>query len=241
MASYRAGTKYSLLYCYICVYHSIHDMKTEKVKITQVAVNAANPRLITEEKFHKLVISLLVFPKMLEYRPVVVDDKLTALGGNMRVKALQHINEMSLGEITQTFGTNKDFQAKTEAEQDQIIAFWQAWKQQPTIPIIKASTLSEAEQKEFIIKDNVSFGRWDWDMLANEWDTSELEDWGMDVWEFADENENNRSENVGELKDLSDKIVSEFKIEVDCLNEQTQEELFNELNERGLKCRILTL
>lgn len=155
-------------------------MKTEKVKVTQVAVNAANPRLITEEKFHKLVISLLVFPKMLEYRPVVVDDKLSALGGNMRVKALQHINEMSLDEITQTFGTNKDFQAKTEAEQDQIIAFWQAWKQQPTIPIIKASTLSEAEQKEFIIKDNVSFGKWDWDLLANEWETDKLIDWGMD-------------------------------------------------------------
>lgn len=157
-------------------------MKTEKVKVTQVAVNAANPRLITEEKFHKLVISLLVFPKMLEYRPVVVDDKLTALGGNMRVKALQHINEMSLEEITQTFDANKDFQAKTEAEQGQIIAFWQAWKQQPTIPIIKASTLSEAEQKEFIIKDNVSFGKWDWDMLANEWETDKLIDWGMDVW-----------------------------------------------------------
>lgn len=219
----------------------MYNMKTEKVKVTQVAVNAANPRLITEEKFHKLVISLLVFPKMLEYRPVVVDDKLTALGGNMRVKALQHINEMSLEEITQTFGTNKDFQAKTEAEQGQIIEFWQAWKQQPTIPIIKASTLSEAEQREFIIKDNVSFGKWDWDMLANEWETDKLIDWGMDVWEPVEENENNNNDSIEDLKDLSDKIVSEFKIEVDCLNEQTQEELFNELNERGLKCRILTL
>lgn len=216
-------------------------MKTEKVKVTQVAVNAANPRLITEEKFHKLVISLLVFPKMLEYRPVVVDDKLTALGGNMRVKALQHINEMSLEEITQTFDANKDFQAKAEAEQGQIIAFWQAWKQQPTIPIIKASTLSEAEQREFIIKDNVSFGKWDWDMLANEWENDALSDWGMDVWELVNENENNNNDNIEDLKDLSDKIVSEFKIEVDCLNEQTQEGLFNELNGRGLKCRILTL
>lgn len=230
-----------MLYCYICVYHSIHNMKTEKVKVTQVAVNAANPRLITEEKFHKLVISLLVFPKMLEYRPVVVDDKLTALGGNMRVKALQHINEMSLEEITQTFDANKDFQSKAEAEQGQIIAFWQAWKQQPTIPIIKASTLSEAEQREFIIKDNVSFGKWDWDMLANEWETDKLIDWGMDFWEPVNENENNNNDNIEDLKDLLDKIVSEFKIEVDCLNEQTQEELFNELNGRGLKCRILTL
>ena len=66
----------------------------------------------------------------------------------------------------------------------------------------------------------------------------------MDVWEPVEENENNNNDSNDsneDLKDLSDKIVSEFKIEVDCLNEQTQEELFNELNERGLKCRILTL
>ncbi len=47
--------------------------------------------------------------------------------------------------------------------------------------IIKADDLTEEQKKEFIIKDNVGFGEWDWDMLANEWDTEELEDWGLDV------------------------------------------------------------
>ena len=49
--------------------------------------------------------------------------------------------------------------------------------------IISAEDLTEEEQKEFIIKDNIGFGEWDWDMLANEWDQEVLEDWGLDVWQ----------------------------------------------------------
>jgi DNA modification methylase len=49
------------------------------------------------------------------------------------------------------------------------------------IPIIKASELNEEQQRAFIIKDNVGFGEWDWDALANEWDAEQLEEWGLDV------------------------------------------------------------
>lgn len=216
-------------------------MKEKKLKITQVTINAANPRTITEDKFNKLITSILVLPKMLEVRPVVVDSKFVALGGNMRIKALQSVAEMSADDIASRLAADKTYSAKSKAEQDALLAYWAEWLAEPYINAIVVDNFSEAEQKEFIIKDNVSFGKWDWDMLANEWDTSELEDWGMDVWDFADDNKDNRSENTDELTDLSDKIALEFKIEVDCLNEQTQEELFNELNERGLKCRILTL
>lgn len=45
------------------------------------------------------------------------------------------------------------------------------------IPIIRAESLTPAQAKEFIIKDNVGFGEWDWDALANEWDAGELSDW----------------------------------------------------------------
>ena len=51
------------------------------------------------------------------------------------------------------------------------------------VPIIRADNLTEDQQRQFIIKDNVGFGEWDWDMLANEWDSVELEDWGLDVWQ----------------------------------------------------------
>lgn len=49
------------------------------------------------------------------------------------------------------------------------------------LPIIKASELTEEQQREFIIKDNVGFGEWDYDMLGNEWDSEQLEEWGMDT------------------------------------------------------------
>ena len=52
------------------------------------------------------------------------------------------------------------------------------------VPIIKASELTEDEQRQFIIKDNVSGGEWDWEMLANEWHSEQLEDWGLDVVGF---------------------------------------------------------
>lgn len=49
------------------------------------------------------------------------------------------------------------------------------------VPVIKASELSEEQQKEFIIKDNVGFGEWDWEDLANNWDAEELSEWGLDL------------------------------------------------------------
>jgi ParB-like chromosome segregation protein Spo0J len=47
--------------------------------------------------------------------------------------------------------------------------------------IIQAKELTYSEQQQFIIKDNVGFGEWDWDLLANEWDAEELKDWGLDI------------------------------------------------------------
>jgi DNA modification methylase len=49
------------------------------------------------------------------------------------------------------------------------------------VPIIIADSLTEEQQKEFLIKDNVSGGEWDWDSLANEWDAEQLEEWGLDL------------------------------------------------------------
>jgi hypothetical protein len=49
------------------------------------------------------------------------------------------------------------------------------------VPIIIADNLNEEQQKEFLIKDNVSGGEWDWQMLSNDWDTGQLNDWGIDI------------------------------------------------------------
>lgn len=124
-------------------------MNIQVVKISDIKNNPNNPRVIKDEKFEKLCNSIKEFPKMLELRPIVVNDDMVVLGGNMRLKALKHLG-------------------LKEA------------------PIIKASELTEDQQRQFIIKDNAGFGEWDWDMLANEWDTAELEEWGIDVPAFAE-------------------------------------------------------
>lgn len=55
------------------------------------------------------------------------------------------------------------------------------YKEIPDEWVKKVSDLTEEEKKEFIIKDNVGFGEWDWEILANEWNSAELVDWGLDI------------------------------------------------------------
>ena len=159
------------------------NMKTEQVKLSQIQVNGANPRTISKEKFSKLINSILVLPKMLDLRPIVVDNTMTALGGNMRLRALTTIADMTEAEVADILNGCRDFQKKTEAEQQLLLDYWARWKDRPTAPILKASELSDEEQREFIIKDNVGYGEWDMDALANEWDAEDLNGWGLDLWE----------------------------------------------------------
>lgn len=170
----------------------------ERVDIRQVRPNPDNPRFIKGDKFEKLVKSIKEFPQMLELRPIVVNEDMVVLGGNMRLKACQ------------------------EAGIEQV-------------PIIFADNLTPEQQKEFIIKDNSSFGEWDWDLLANEWDVDQLADWGMDIPNFDIDND------IQDEKDLSDQLEQSFKIEIDLESEEEQEKMYNQLIADGYKCRILTL
>lgn len=117
-------------------------------KISDIKPNPKNPRIIKDDKFKKLVVSITEFPQMLEKRPLVcftdVDGKYLVIGGNMRLKAAK---EAGLKEL----------------------------------PILLADDWTEEQKNEFIIKDNVGFGEWNWDELAEDWDTIKLESWGLDV------------------------------------------------------------
>jgi DNA modification methylase len=69
------------------------------------------------------------------------------------------------------------------------------------VPIIFADDLTEDEQKQFIIKDNVGFGEWDWDMIANQWDAEQVEEWGLDIPEFSIKEELEAEEDDYEMPD----------------------------------------
>jgi len=102
------------------------------------------------------------------------------------------------------------------------------------VPIIIADNLTEEQQREFLIKDNVSGGEWDWEVLANEWNNEELEEWGLKVPTFDINNDNNET-------DLSDNLEINFRIEIVLNDEKSQELLYNELISRNYECRLLTL
>lgn len=128
----------------------------QQVSIKHIKANPNNPRLIKDDKFEKLVKSIKEFPQMLNLRPIVVNDDMVVLGGNMRLKACK---EAGLKEV----------------------------------PVIKASDLTEEQQREFIIKDNVGFGEWDWDMIANEWSDEPIEEWGLDIPGFSKDDKREQS------------------------------------------------
>ena len=78
-----------------------------------------------------------------------------------------------------------------------------------------AEGLTEEQKKEFIVKDNVGFGDWDWDMLGNVWDNTKLGEWGMDVWQpELDEvwNEKENENNTDYLEKYLNKETGVLKI-----------------------------
>lgn len=176
-----------------------------------------NPRYLKGEEHDKLKKSLKDSPELLQYKPLMVyaieDGKFVVICGNMRLRICQELhNEGVEGfDALPCFILNKD------------------------VPIAKI--------KEYAIKDNVQAGNWDWDELANgDWEVDDLQDWGVDC-SFLTESEDtdNLEKKEKEEKDYSDEIVSEYKLEVDCKNEETLQALYEELTGRELECRILTL
>lgn len=215
-------------------------MNVDNILVTDVVLNPDNPRKITDDKFMQLVESLLVFPKMLELRPAVLEGNNTVLGGNQRTKALLWIKDATKADILKRLNSQSKYQRMTDYEQEALMEYWQEWQQKPVVPVCYASNLTEEEQAEFLIKDNLGFGQWDWDMLANNWDENLLGEWGMDVWQ-PDQEKPSTAPNDKPTKDLSDECTDILQVVVDCKDEEEQEKLFNELQERGYLCRVLIL
>ena len=100
----------------------------------------------------------------------------------------------------------------------------------PTVSV----NLSEEDERELNVRLNKSGGDFDMDILANEFDIVDLKEWGFSDIELGF--------NIDKIQDdLSDKIELQYKIEVDVTSEKEQEQLYNDLTNKGYICRILTL
>jgi hypothetical protein len=160
----------------------------EVVDIDLVKLNKDNPRKIKKEKMAKLVKSIMDFPEMLNIRPIVVDENMVVLGGNMRLQACQ---KAGLTEI----------------------------------PIIKFEELSDEQKREFVVKDNVGYGEWDWEILENDdqWDLEKLNEWGLD-WAGAKDEEDEEPGEIHFNQGLdfeSNYIVLKFSKDIDWIQAQS--------------------
>ena len=124
------------------------------MKLSEIKANPNNPRLIKDDKFKKLVKSLTDFPEMMEKRPIVC---VTDIDGKLY-----------------PLGGNMRLKALQELKYKDIPNEW----------VMLADEWTVEKRNEFTIKDNVGFGEWDWDELANSWDSELLTEWGLDIPNF---------------------------------------------------------
>ena len=127
---------------------------SEKIDLSKVKPNPNNPRIIKDDRFKKLVKSLSDFPEMMEKRPIVC---VTDVDG-----------------LIYPLGGNMRLKALKELKFKQIPPTW----------VTMADEWTEEQRREFVIKDNVGYGEWDFEDLATNWDVEQLEEWGLDVGGF---------------------------------------------------------
>ena len=99
----------------------------------------------------------------------------------MRLRALKYIHELGFDDLAEILQASYRFRHFDEAKQSALLNYWREWQMHPTVPTLYASELDDDEQQQFIIKDNLSFGTFDIDMLANEYDIAAIIDDGFDI------------------------------------------------------------
>ena len=142
---------------------------------------------------------------------IIKNDKFKKL-----VKSIQEFPEMLklrpivVDEDFMVLGGNMRLKASKEAGLSEV------W-------IDVAEGLTEEQKKEFIVKDNVGFGEWEWDMLGNEWDSVQLADWGLDVWQNEDDLEE------PDFNELTDSNSKDSVIRITFKNEEHLEDAEKEI------------
>jgi hypothetical protein len=187
----------------------------QELKIYKVKGNPLNPRIIKNDKFKKLVNSIINIPAFMKLRPIILDENFMVIGGNMRLKAHQHLNRKEIWTDMFTQADCDEMNALAEKEERETKTYLEYCN-------------------EITIKDNVSAGEWEYDMLANGWDSVQLNEFGLDVWE----NEDDKFDK--DVNDISDNIGEEFRVEVELKSENEQQQLYNDLTKKGYTCRLLT-
>jgi ParB-like chromosome segregation protein Spo0J len=176
------------------------------MRLSQLKANPKNPRIIRDDKFKKLVASIEGFPEMMEKRPMVC---VTDVDGKLF-----------------PLGGNMRLRAIQELGMKEIPDSW----------VTLADDWTQEKRAEFTIKDNASFGEWNYDDLANEWDAEQLSDWGVDVPRFADDPDYSildGEDTAQQLEDMANGVKKAIQIEFEAEHYEEAYELVKYWREQG--------
>lgn len=178
----------------------------KKIKVTQLKVNPENPRTISEFMMGKLTESLLVFPKMLELRPIIVNKDKVALGGNQRLQVLLNILNMEDAEIEEYLENQSKYRLAPEEKQNELKSFWNKWNDNPVVPTKIADDMTPEEEKEFLAKDNLHYGEDDVEVLKKEYDRNDIEEYvGSVPWNLYDYDDNKINDQDHDISSVKSK------------------------------------
>lgn len=220
------------------------DVKTALVNLNQLKINEGqiegvpkNPRFIKNKDFKNLINSILVFPKMLYLRPITYANDFIVLGGNQRKEALIEIATLSFPKVKETLENNVEFQDKPQEDKEWILQFWQDFfnAEIKQVPAQDATGFSIAEMTEFVVKDNVGFGEYDFEIINLDWDVEKIKRWDDKIdW---------GSDDKGGGKDpfIDEGIVAQnqFGVIVMCRDEKDQQAIFERFQNDGYICKIV--
>lgn len=159
-----------------------------KKDVKELTINPINPRRIVIGQKRRLQQSIMLFPKMLTYRDIIVNKDNVVLAGNQRTTILKEILTSTPMDWMVILQENEKWQELTEKQRDTVIEYWKAWVENPLIEVTVAD-LSEDEEKELIIKDNNEFGEFDYGKLQQIYDEINLVNFGFDEGLFYNPDE----------------------------------------------------
>lgn len=159
-----------------------------KKDVKELTINPINPRRIVIGQKRRLQQSIMLFPKMLTYRDIIVNKDNVVLAGNQRTTILKEILTSTPMDWMVILQENEKWQELTEKQRDAVIEYWKAWVENPLIEVTVAD-LSEEEEKELIIKDNNEFGEFDYGKLQQIYDEINLVNFGFDEGLFYNPDE----------------------------------------------------
>lgn len=159
----------------------------QKKDIRKLKQNPDNPRTMSEFMEGKLIESILVFPKMLELRPILINKENVIVGGNGRIQCLMKILELESNEIEDFMFNQKKFRTASDEEQQALIKFWDDWKKKPVAFVRILDDLTAEEEKEILVKDNLHYGEDDIDIMKRHFERESIGDYlGSVAWNLYD-------------------------------------------------------